>query len=68
MGTGKTDTGTQTRVKKPARCSICNQIPTPDCDWMQGRCPHVPSLADRIMSVAHKTRFYNLLKFITGNK
>lgn len=68
MGTGTNNTGTQTRVKKPARCSICNQVPQAHCDWNQGRCPHLPSLFDRIMSNPYKTRFYNLLKFLTGQK
>lgn len=66
MGTGTSNKDTQTRVKKPARCSICNQVPTPDCDWNQGRCPHVPSMLDRIMSDTYKTRFYNLIKFFKG--
>jgi hypothetical protein len=37
------ETGTTNRsVKKVklARCSICRQIPEPNCDWYQGRCPH----------------------------
>jgi hypothetical protein len=68
MATGKTGTTTQTRVKKPARCSICNRVPRDTCDWNQGRCPHVPSMLDRIMSSTYKTRFYNLLKFITRKK
>jgi hypothetical protein len=68
MESRKTNTDTQTRVKKPARCSICNRIPHAACDWNQGRCPHVPSMFDRIMSSPYKTRFNNLLKFITRKK
>lgn len=68
MGTRQSSTDTQTRVKKPARCSICNQVPQANCNWNQGRCPHLPSMFDRIMSSTYKTRFYNLLKFFTGQK
>jgi hypothetical protein len=68
MGTRKINTNTQTRVKKPARCSICNKIPQDNCDWNQGRCPHLPSLFDCIVSSNYKTRLYNLLKFITRKK
>jgi hypothetical protein len=68
MGTGKINTSTQTKIKKPALCSICKRVPRADCDWNQGRCPHVPSMLDRIMSSPYKTRFYNLLKFITRKK
>jgi hypothetical protein len=66
MGTGTTRRNP--KAVKLARCSICYRIPTPDCDWRQGRCPHVPSMLDRIMSSTYKTRFYNLLKFITRKK
>jgi hypothetical protein len=38
MGTGTT--GRNTKAVKLARCSICREIPKPDCDWQQGRCPH----------------------------
>jgi hypothetical protein len=68
MGTRKTNTDTQTRVKYPARCSVCKQVPRATCDWNQGRCPHLPSLLDQIIAVPYKTRFYNLLKFITRKK
>ena len=26
---------------KKQKCSICNQVPEPDCDYRQGRCPHL---------------------------
>lgn len=68
MGTGTNNSTTQTRVKKSPRCSVCGQVPTAQCDWMQGRCPHRPSMFDNIMSSSYKTRFYNLLKYITGKK
>jgi len=68
MGTGKTSTNTQTKIKKPARCSVCGKVPTPGCDWNQGRCPHLPSILDCIMSSTYKTRFFNLLKFFKGTK
>jgi hypothetical protein len=64
MGTRKSNTGAEPAVT----CNICGQVPSPGCDWRQGRCPHVPSLLDLIMSNPHKTRFYNLIKFITGKK
>jgi hypothetical protein len=25
------------------KCSICRQPVRPDCDWNQGRCPHLPA-------------------------
>ena len=68
MGTGKTNTSTQTRVKQPARCNTCGEIPTPACDWRQGRCPHRPSMLGIIMESSYKTRFFNLVKFFKGIK
>ena len=53
-------------VKKQPKCSICRKVPTPDCDYKQGRCPHVPSMIDQI-SGPIKTRFLNLLNFFKGN-
>ena len=38
MGTRKTGPGV--KAVKLSKCSICYQVPTPDCDWRQGRCPH----------------------------
>jgi hypothetical protein len=30
------------RVKKEPRCSVCRKIPNIQCNWRQGRCPHIP--------------------------
>jgi len=68
MSPRKINTDTQTKIKKPALCSICKRVPQSNCDWNQGRCPHLPSMFDCIMANPYKTRFYNLLKFITGKK
>jgi len=38
MGTGTTRRNP--KAVKLAKCSICYKVPTPDCDWRQGRCPH----------------------------
>jgi hypothetical protein len=38
MGTGQTRRNT--KAVKLAKCSICYQVPVPDCNWRQGRCPH----------------------------
>jgi hypothetical protein len=57
MGTGTP--GRNTKAVKLARCSICRKIPTPDCDWHQGRCPHRPSTIDNIVMA----RFKNFFKF-----
>jgi hypothetical protein len=38
MGTGTTNQSI--KKVKLARCSICYKVPTTDCDWRQGRCPH----------------------------
>jgi hypothetical protein len=38
MGTRKN--GPTIKAVKLARCSICREIPHPDCEWNQGRCPH----------------------------
>jgi hypothetical protein len=37
---GTRETSTTVKKVKLARCSICRKIPTADCDWRQGRCPH----------------------------
>jgi hypothetical protein len=26
------------------KCRICRKIPKPNCDWRQGRCPHIKSM------------------------
>jgi hypothetical protein len=63
MGTGTSNRDTQKRVSsKPPRCSLCKQVYTPACEFMQGRCPHHPSM----ISVNEvKTRFTNIIKFFT---
>ena len=56
MGTGTT--GTNTKAVKLAKCSVCYKVPTPDCDWRQGRCPHrEPSIA-----AAAIRNFFNLFQ------
>lgn len=68
MGTKPNTRITEEKVTKPKRCSLCKQPYTPMCDYMQGRCPHHPSMVDRILSNPHKSRFYNLIKFFKGKK
>jgi len=68
MGTGQTSQNTQAvkvATAKPPKCSICRQVITDvsSCDWNQGRCPHIPSMAQQIMASPYKSRFYNLIKF-----
>jgi hypothetical protein len=53
---------------KSAVCSICRKVPTSHCDWRQGRCPHITSLADQIINNPYKARFYNLIKFFSKKK
>ena len=67
MGTGTPSQHPQTgsSVKKQPKCSICRQTVRPDCDWMQGRCPHRPeSFAVTVV----RSRIQNLIKFFTGRK
>jgi hypothetical protein len=67
MGTGPNSRTTQKQVSsKPPRCSLCKKEYTPMCDFLQGRCPHHPSMLDKILSNPQKSRFYNLLKFFKG--
>jgi len=54
-------------TKKQPKCSICRKVPTPDCDYQQGRCPHRLSMLDQL-SAPVRTRFQNLLKFFQGKK
>jgi hypothetical protein len=54
-------TGTNRRnfkAVKLARCSICRQVPTPDCVWQQGRCPHREPVISQ--SVIHN--FFNFFR------
>ena len=65
-GTGKESSSrnTQTVGKKPPRCSLCKQVYTPMCDFMQGRCPHHPSMIDiGFAGQVVRTRFQNIIKF-----
>lgn len=69
MGTGQNSTNTQKKLSsKPPRCSICRKEISMSCEWRQGRCPHLPSMAEQILSNPYKTRFYNLIKFFKGKK
>lgn len=52
-------------MTKPAKCTICRKIPRSECDWQQGRCPHLPAL---ISTNVVKTRIQNILNFLKGNK
>jgi hypothetical protein len=56
MGTGTNNR--RVKTVKLAKCSICYKIPTPDCDWRQGRCPHHDPLISQ--SVIHN--FFNFFK------
>jgi hypothetical protein len=45
MGTGTSNRNI--KAVKLAKCSICYKIPTPECAWHQGRCPHrEPAIAE----------------------
>ena len=66
MGTGSrkesSSRGTQTVDKKPPRCSVCRQVYTPMCDFMQGRCPHHPAMIELgLMGRQARTRFQNII-------
>lgn len=50
---------------KPPRCSLCKKEYTPMCEFMQGRCPHHPSMT---VPTIVKTRFSNLINFFKGKK
>ena len=54
MGTRKTHTA----IKKIAKCSICRKVPTANCNWQQGRCPHRP---DDVI-ITRLKQFINLAK------
>jgi hypothetical protein len=55
---GTTKTGANIKKVKLARCSICRKVPTPDCDWRQGRCPH----REATISSAVIHNFFNFFK------
>ena len=69
-GTSNRDTQKIARITKPPKCSICLKTisEVSSCDWNQGRCPHMPSLAEQIMASPYKSRFYNIIKFFKGTK
>ncbi len=46
------------------KCDHCGEKIRPNCDWRQGRCPHIPSMIDQILSDPYKSRYYNLLQSI----
>ncbi len=50
------------------KCAICFKEIQPDCTWRQGRCPHVPSIAETIINDPYKSRFLNLFNFFRRNK
>jgi hypothetical protein len=68
MGSGSSMGKAQTEVTKTPRCSLCGTVPRPNCDWNQGRCPHLPSMLDQILADPYRSRFYNLLRFFRGNR
>lgn len=56
MGTGQTRRNP--KAVKLARCSICYKVPTPDCDWRQGRCPHrEPTISSAVIK-----HFFNFFR------
>jgi hypothetical protein len=58
---GTRQTGRNPKAVKLARCSICRKIPTPDCDWRQGRCPHrEPAISQSVI--------HNFLNFFKRSK
>jgi hypothetical protein len=59
MGTGTSSRNT--KAVKLAKCSICYRVPTPDCDWRQGRCPHRESTISSAV-------IHNFLNFFRRNK
>lgn len=48
------------RVKKQPKCSICRNVPRPDCDYRQGRCPHRPAILEL-------TFINRIINFFKGN-
>jgi hypothetical protein len=46
------------------KCDSCGEEIKPNCTWRQGRCPHIPSMLEQILSSPYKTRFYNLIQSI----
>jgi hypothetical protein len=48
------------------KCNTCGEEIKPNCDWRQGRCPHLPSMSDLILSDPYKARYLNLFSSIKG--
>jgi hypothetical protein len=48
------------------KCDHCGEQIKPDCDWRQGRCPHLPSTLDTLLSDPYKARYLNLFNSIKG--
>ena len=47
---GTRATSRNIKAVKLARCSICREIPQPNCNWRQGRCPHrEPGIAEAVI-------------------
>jgi hypothetical protein len=59
-------TRTNSRNTQKINCSTCGQEYTPMCDFMQGRCPHHPSMLDSILSDPYKSRFKNIIDLFKG--
>ena len=58
---GTRQTRRNPKAVKLARCSICYRVPTPDCDWRQGRCPHrEPTISSAVIK--------NFFNFFRRNK
>jgi hypothetical protein len=51
---------------KQEKCKACGQFPKINCNWKQGRCPHLPPLVGSIFGAKYKTIFQNLLNFFKG--
>ena len=50
------------------KCAVCYKEIQADCTWRQGRCPHIPSIADTIINDPYKARFLNLFNFFKRKK
>lgn len=48
------------------KCNTCGEEIKANCDWRQGRCPHLPSMADLILNDPYYTRYLNLVNFVKG--
>jgi hypothetical protein len=48
------------------KCQTCGEEIKANCDWRQGRCPHLPSMLDTMLGDPYKARYLNLVNFIKG--